>query len=396
MNIKQKMAAVFFLLLVMALISDCTKRKEIEKGFVSREDIGGEEKEVLLGLEIEDLLEDYEYVLEVLPVCPTKDEAEVYFDQAIAQIDADFKIIKNMIPIKDTYLDNAVKADWSFTPFGLIDAEGKVQEERLEKGETIVQAQVELTCGDYERIYSFSFSLKPPQLSEEEKILQQLDIWIEQQMTQEGCDKIQLPTEIAGKPIRWSEQREYITPQILLLELLGSLLLWVLSKRKKQEEEKKKIAEMEKDYPEIVQQLSLLLGAGMTTRQAWNKLSTHYSYKKKAGMVKEKAVYEAILRLNRRFAEGESERTIYGQFAEEIPAVCYHKLMRILLGNLEKGTQGIVIRLEEESRLAFEQKIIQAKKMGEEASTKMLAPLMLMMIIVMGIVMLPALLEFQI
>jgi hypothetical protein len=99
--------------------------------------------------------------------------------------------------------------------------------------------------------------------------------------------------------------------------------------------------------------------------------------------------------MNRRFAEGESERKVYQQFTEDIEAPCYRKLMRILLGNLEKGTQGICIHLQEESRQAFEQRILQAKKKGEEASTKMLLPLMLMLMMVMGIIILPALIEFK-
>lgn len=396
MDTKHKMAAVFFLLLFMAVIVDFTKSKEVENGSIHRTEIGEEDKELSLLLEIEGVLEDYEYVLEVLPIQPTQEEAENYFKQTIEIIDEDFKTIGETVPLKDAYLDHAVKADWSFMPFGLIDEEGNVQGEKLEKDGTIVQAQVELCCGEYERIYTFSFSLKPPHLSEQERILQQLESWMEHQMSMEGSDQVQLPTEIAGKSLSWSEQREYITPQILLVEVLAVVLLLVISKRKNQEEEKKKLIEMERDYPDIVHQLSLLLGAGMTTRQAWNKLSTQYSYKRKMRMIEEKPVYEAILRMNRRFTEGESERAIYGQFSEEIPAPCYRKLMRILLGNLEKGTKGISIRLEEENRLAFEQSILQAKKMGEEASTKMLMPLMLMLVIVMGIVMLPALLEFQI
>jgi hypothetical protein len=51
--------------------------------------------------------------------------------------------------------------------------------------------------------------------------------------------------------------------------------------------------------------------------------------------------------------------------------------------------------LQEESRQAFEQRILQAKKKGEEASTKMLLPLMLMLMMVMGIIILPALIEFK-
>ena len=396
MDTKCKIAAVFGLLLLIALVADFTKSKEVENGAIHRAEIGEEEKEIQLLLEIEGVLEDYEYVVEVEPVQPTKEEAEAYFEQAISLIDVDFKNVEQDVPLKEGYLDYVVKADWSFMPFGLIDAEGKVCWDRLEEDEVIIQAQVELSCGKYERIYAFSFPLKRPMLSEKERIIQQLEDWIEEEMSQEGSDKVQLPVEIDGKILRWSEKTEYMTPQILLLEVVAIILLWIILKRRKLEEEKTKLAKMERDYPEIVNQLSILLSAGMTTRQAWNKLSARYSYKKKAGMVEEKIVYEAILRLNRRFAEGESERVVYQQFAEEIPAPCYHKLMRILLGNLEKGTQGICIRLEEENRLAFEQTILQAKKMGEEASTKMLVPLMLMMVIVMGIVMLPALLEFQI
>lgn len=113
-------------------------------------------------------------------------------------------------------------------------------------------------------------------------------------------------------------------------------------------------------------------------------------------MTEKRLVYEAILRMNGRFLEGMSERIVYQQFREEIPAPCYHKLMRILLSALEKGTQGVAILLEEESRLAFEQKILFAKKRGEEASTKMLGPLMFMLVIVMGIVIFPAMIGLQI
>ena len=156
------------------------------------------------------------------------------------------------------------------------------------------------------------------------------------------------------------------------------------------------IEKMEKEYPDIVTQLALLLQAGMTTRQAWNRIASQYSFKRKENMIEPKPVYEAIVRMNRIFMEGESERVAYLQFLEAVPAPCYRKLMRILLGNLEKGTQGIAIRLQDESRQAFEKKILHAKKLGEEASTKMLAPLMLMLLIVMGMMMLPALMEFQI
>ena len=215
-------------------------------------------------------------------------------------------------------------------------------------------------------------------------------------MQKEGSDKILLPTKIGDVQIDWSEKKDYVTPKIIFLEMISFVLLWMVEKRKEKEKEKKRIQAMEREYPDIVSQLALLLGAGMTIRQAWNRIGAQYMFKRRENLVEEKLVYEAILRLNRRFLEGESERVGYQKLAEEISTPCYYKLIRILLGNLEKGTQGMVVRLEEESRMAFEKRILLAKKLGEEASTKMMIPLMLMLMIVMGVVMIPALLGFQI
>lgn len=393
---RTKIVIAFLLLLIVALLADISKEKIIKDGTIDRDVVGGEEKEISLLLDVEGVLEDEVYSLEILPAQPTEEEAAKYFEKAIETIEQDFKNIGEQIPLQTSYEEGVVEAEWSFDPYGVIDSEGNIYYEKVEGSGTTINAQVELSCGNYEKIYQFAFLVAPKELSPKEEILQQLDAWMEQQMSFEGSGTIQLPTEINGQKMVWSEEKESITPQILLLEVVALVLLWVFSKKKRMKEEQERVYRIEREYPEIVNQLSLLLGAGMTTRQAWNKLTAQYHFKRKAGMVEEKEVYEAITRMTRRFSEGESERAIYQQFTQEVSAPCFHKLMRILLGNLEKGTQGICTRLEEESRVAYEQRIQNAKKLGEEASTKMLFPLMLMMVIVMGIVMLPALVEFQI
>lgn len=393
---KHKILAALLLLLVLSLAVDITQESVIQEGAIQREEIGGEEKEIQLQVDIEGVIENYDYTIEIPPAQPTKEEAEIYFEKAIAEMQEDFQKIEGRIPMQGSYVGDVVEADWSFAPFGLIDTEGNIRYEKLNPEGEIVQAEVHLFCGEYEKIFTFPFQLFPKELSSEEESIKLLEESLQEQMALEGSSWLQLPTKLGDNTVIWDEKREYITPQILFLELVTLVLLWVVSKRKRIQDEQKKIADMEKDYPDIVSQLSLLLGAGMTTRQAWNRMTAQYVFKRKAGMIGENMVYEAISRINRRLMEGESERGVYQQFSQEIPAPCYHKLMRILLGSLEKGTQGICNRLEEESQLAYEQRIAQAKKRGEEASTKMLLPLMLMLMIVMGIVMLPALIEFQI
>lgn len=392
---KTKIFVVLILILGIAIIKDLTL-EGIENGEISRGEIGDKEQELLLKLNVENIVEDYDYLLKVSSMLPTKEEAEDYFSRTIEDIDKDFEAPVTEISLKSTYFDGIVKAEWSFEPFGIIDSNGIINTEKLEEEETIIQAKVNLRCGTYEKIYEFSFLVKKPELSEGELLLEQIEEEVNRQMEIEGTEKLKLPSELNGYRLSWSEDREYLTPQILLLEIVSIVLFVVFSKRKKQEDEKKKLQDMEKDYADIVSQLSLLYGAGMTTKQAWNRIAVQYNFKRNAQMIAQRPVYEAILRMNGRFLEGVSERVAYQQFREEIPASCYYKLMRILLGSMEKGTQGLSIRLEEESRLAFEQKILQAKKRGEEASTKMLGPLMFMFVIVMGIIMIPALMSFQV
>ena len=391
----KKKGLLLFLLLVLAVLADITKEGLLKDGYVEREEMQGEEKMLQLQLEIEGIAKDYPYSLEVQPVVPSKSEAEECFAKTITQIESDFKEVGAHVLVQKDYQSGIVKADWSFRPYGLISSEGEIYSEKLEEEETIIDAQVTLSCGRYEQIYKFSFLLRKPKLSVQEQVLLQVKDKIQEEMDKEGSKQIQLPTEINGISLVWSEKKEYVTPKIILLEVLSVVLLWMASKRKEREQQKKRNEAMEREYPDIVSQLALLLGAGMTTRQAWERIASQYSFKKQAKMILEKPVYEAILRMNRQLVEGESERVVYQKFVEEISAPCYHKLVRILLGNLEKGTQGVANRLEEESRAAFEKRILHAKKLGEEASTKMMLPLMMMLMIVMGMIMVPALIGFH-
>jgi hypothetical protein len=69
-------------------------------------------------------------------------------------------------------------------------------------------------------------------------------------------------------------------------------------------------------------------------------------------------------------------------------------MIRILLNNKSKGGDNLCGELEKEATLAYAQRVYDIKQKGEEASTKMLAPLMLMMILVIAIVILPACMGF--
>lgn len=393
---KRKLAVVFLLILLLASYVDITGGNIQEDGSIKRNEFGGKDKSVHLVIDAEGIVENYSYELEVEPTRISEEEAEQYIAKAMEEIDADFKEIKADVEIQDTYVSGFVEADWYFSPSGYLSSEGQVVQENIPEEGILINARVTLLCGDYEAVYSFPFRIEKEILSEQERFFNQVDEWIEKQMKQEGTTSIILPDEINGINIIWSEKKDYLAVKIMLLEIVAIVLISISKKRKLEKENQERKRSIELQYPDVVNQLSILLEAGMTTRQAWQRMAKQYTEKRQRNLVEENLVYEAITHMSHRLAEGENEKIAYEKFLGEIDVMCYHRLFRTLIGNLEKGTSSICNYLEEESRRAYEQRIFLAKKIGEEASTKMLFPLMIMMILVMAMVVAPAIISFSI
>ena len=72
------------------------------------------------------------------------------------------------------------------------------------------------------------------------------------------------------------------------------------------------------------------------------------------------------------------------------------KFGALLSQNLKKGGKGLSELLKLESIQAFENQKSEAKRMGEEAGTKLLAPMFGMFAVVMLMVIVPAFLSIQI
>ena len=387
------LAIAFFLVLIIAAFQDLSSLS-IEKNTILRSPIGEDASDVNLLLEIDGIIEDYAYELEVAPVLVTKEEAADYFRKTKEEIDADFKDIQDYLPIKDNYLDNLVCVDWLFSPAGYVQSNGKIVTEKISEDGVLITVSAVMTCGNYEEIYTFPYRIFPEMIKREERIKTALDLWFKKESMKEGVSVVELPQEIEGYEITWKEEKDYLFWKVFLLEGIALLCIWMFQKKEKEDKRREKIFLMEIEYPEIVGQLQILMEAGMTIRQAWDRIAYQYVEKRRKAVVEELFIYEEIVHMNRRIAEGEKERAAYHDFGEKTGVACYRGLMRLLLVNLEKGNKDICKSLEEESRQAYEQRILLAKKLGEEASTKMLVPLMFMMLIVMLIVMAPAVISF--
>lgn len=149
------------------------------------------------------------------------------------------------------------------------------------------------------------------------------------------------------------------------------------------------------DYPEMVSKFNVLVGAGMTIKQAWNIISAQYLNNRNKNTAAEMPAFEEMAKTWREICDGESEKMAYQRFADRIKMAPYHRFVRLLINNLQKGNSGLCMLLEQESERAFAERRMFAKKLGEEASTKLLLPMILMLGIVMAITMVPAITGFK-
>ena len=211
--------------------------------------------------------------------------------------------------------------------------------------------------------------------------------------SKEGETYFHLQQQVDGVTLEWREPKQYLLIKVLFFEIVIMVLLYFVVQERKRTEEKERQDQMRLDYAEFVNKLLILLGSGMSLKQSLNRISARYLDKRQT---KKRFLYEELLVTNYEIQDGESERRAYQKFGERTGLSCYHRLVRILIQNLQTGNRGLCELLGQEATVALEERKALAKKLGEEAGTKMLLPLIMMLGIVIAIIMVPAMQSFSI
>jgi pilus assembly protein TadC len=133
----------------------------------------------------------------------------------------------------------------------------------------------------------------------------------------------------------------------------------------------------------------------MTIKQAWHTISAQYLDKREKNATRESLTFEELVRTDREIRDGESERIAYQRFGERTGISSYRRFVRMLISNLQKGNRGLCEQLEQESETAFAERRLLAKRLGEEAGTKLLFPMILMLGMVIVIIIVPAMQGFS-
>jgi len=213
-------------------------------------------------------------------------------------------------------------------------------------------------------------------------------------------DYYYLPDELSGKACTWNRPKDKSGSLLAGLFLAGGLAVMILSGREMQKQELQRHEQMLLDYPPIIMKFTLLIQAGMSVRRSFQKIASDYQAEcKKTDSEKHtkhtvRHAYEEIVIVCNELDSGVSEAEAYRHFGERCGQIKYRTFSTLLVQNLQKGSRSLADILERESAAAWEERKRKARISGETASTKLLFPMILMLLVVMAVIMVPAFTAF--
>lgn len=425
---RDKLAYALMILLVGTILSFSmyvsSRQKERELRVIER---GGSERTVSLTAQLgeEGNQTEETVTLQVEGKEYAKEEIEAYMEQIKEEIptlilgeNEDVDHVTKPLNLFESMDQNPVRVTWISGDYGLMDGKGKIRAlEIAEEGE-LCMLTARLSCQGYEEEVRFYVRICPGEKTEHELLREELEQAIRRQEEADRTSwEITLPEEVAGNRVVWVRRTN--DNSVVIMALAAALAAGVYFAKdgdlhKKIQQRKGKLL---LEYPEFVSRLVLLVGAGMTVRGAMYKMAetrqgrrTETAQGKEAhgkevhgkevhgkeAQGKEALIYEEVAYLCNELDSGISEAKAYYNLGRRCGEQRYIRLCMLLSQNLRKGTAELTALLRSESAEAFEERKRNARRVGEEAGTKLLLPMSMMLVIVMMIIMVPAFLSFSV
>lgn len=332
----------------------------------------------------------------------TDAEAENLFDRIFPELkeqllgeNESLEEVRRNLNLRNSLGDYGFRIIWESENPELIDSFGTVHNEGIAEDGEITWLRAIVTDGRHERRYDMKVSVYPPFFTPEEKMAAAFEAWAGQMdLEQQTKDRLNLPPVYDGQNLTYCQPKEKDYRIFPVLGILLAALLHIKEGIDKQKKAKKREQQLLFDYSEVVAKLVVYIGAGLTVRGAWERITAGYEEAVRQGKRSRRPVYEEMLKTAGQLGSGMAEGQAFSEFGRRCGLQSYRKLTALLEQNRKTGSRQLRPALELEMVTAFEQRKNLAKKLGEEAGTRLLLPLLLMLGVVMVMIVVPAFLAF--
>ena len=340
--------------------------------------------------------------IEVQSVRYTKEEADALFQEASAVLpelilNGNESLHKITMPLSlvKSIPGYPFRIEWQSANYARLRTDGTLVQDALGPGGEAVRLTAHYIYGDDEWEQEMEVLVRPLPETREQRAYR--DLQKELQQAEEDTvyeESLHLPETFQGTEVVWQSKEPDPAPVFALLSVITAAGVWF----SRGEDLKKRVKEREDaladEYAGFVSKLALYMSAGMTVRAVFLKLGDDYEKNRRAGACPVSFLMEEIKRVANELKSGMSENASYEHFAARCDLQEYAKLMSMLTQNLKKGSAGLLPMMREEVRLSVEGRMDRAKVRGEQANTKLMLPMMMMLGVVMVLVMVPAFMSF--
>ena len=338
----------------------------------------------------------------------TKQEAHKTYEAVMVQLPQ--IILGNNPSLEDvrqdlnllTYLDSyGIRLRWESDEPELLDSFGELhvhemKQRGIDEQGIRINLHVRMTEGKWPEEYELSVCVKPPVLTEQEQTEAAFAEFLKKEdELQSTTAYMKLPKEYQGRSLQYSLPEESVFVPVMGLGAAGAVLCFLKDRAGLQNRAEARKRQLALDYPEVLSRLTIFLGAGMSIRTAWDKIALEYNMMVEQGRRRKRYVYEEMYETSCQMKGGVPEGSAFEEFGRRCGLQSYMKLGGLLEQNRKNGSKNLKNLLRTEMTDAFEQRKHQARRLGEEAGTKLLLPLFILLSVVMVMIAVPALMEFK-
>lgn len=315
------------------------------------------------------------------------EKAEELLPELIKGENEDLDHVTASLNFVDEIPGTAVEVEWVEKAAEYFSFDGERRKEVKLKEPLEIPISAILTCQERAKDYEIFICLLPEEEGFGEKLLRFVD---EQSMEQQEDSTLKLPVIMDGKKILWKKPLDKTFLYLPALTVMAIVGLKLGAKRDEEEKNKKRIRQLDQGYAQIVSKFTMLLSAGLSVRNAWERIVTLHQQRGGSDNV----VYQELEWGLRELQKGVSELEIYEKFGVRAGTAHYKKLMALFISDKRHGSIRLLDAMNQEMLQAWEEQKRKIRQQGEQIGTKLLIPMMGMLAVVFIMILVPAFLSF--
>lgn len=327
----------------------------------------------------------------------TEAEAKELFSSLIEEIpfiicgnNENLSSVREDLELVKSLPEYGVKLTWYPEDAELISYDGEVRNDGL-KSPISTSLRLIFSDGNTDSTYEIPVTVLPKLRDDKESLIADFQKMLSDENTKQiNSGELVLPEEFEGRSLSYKKDADLTPLFIIFLGVVAAVSLAFKERSEASARLKRREEELTIDYSEFVSKLMVFIGAGFGIRGAWEKIVEGYE---RSGI--KRALYTEMKISLGELERGVPEGKVYTDFGRRCGLRPYIKLCSILEQNRKNGGRNIRALLSAEMAEAFLERKNIAKRLGEEAGTKLLIPLFIMLMIVMAIVILPAMLALN-